>query len=299
MPAEAIHMTALDDTLVALPAKLRARLVATHTLRATRLGAMFVDLPYFDAVASTLVRHVLGLSPRPLPWGDILHQRAPITLGRRIGELGVKLLRQGQKEAGEYTIALSLGYMCHAAIDTALHPVVNRLAAIRAAEHRDHPLRQHREVEKFHSVLFHEDRHGRDFLGTSALQEFLSLDVAPLWQPGPIADTVATAFRECLHAQPARSAFQRWEQGLRRYLAILCGPLGRHAVSVADKERERPALYDAIDFGSLYDAARKRSITWVTTFAEYLDSDGDPTALHAVIPEQSLDPPYVFQKACA
>lgn len=290
-------MTALDDTLVALPGSLRARLVAAHTLPATRLGAMFVDLPYFDAVTSTLLRHVLGLSPRPLPWGDLLHQRAPITLCRCLGEHGVRLRRQGHKDAGEYLIALSLGYMCHAAIDTALHPLVNRLAAARAVAHGDHPLRQHREVEKFHSVLFHEDRHGRDFLGTAALQEFLSLEIAPLWRPGPIADAVAAAFRECLQAHPARSAFQRWEQGLRRYLALLCGPLGRRAVSPADKERERPALYDAIDFAGRYDAALRRSIAWVTTLAEYLDCDGDPAALQAAIPEQSLDPPDVSEEA--
>ena len=126
MPAEAIHLSALDDTLVALPLRLRATLVAPATWPVAKLGAMFVDLPYYEGITGTLLRHTLGLPPRPSSWGDVLHQRAPIALGVRLGELGVALQRQrALHKQGDALVALALGYISHAAVDTALHPLVN------------------------------------------------------------------------------------------------------------------------------------------------------------------------------
>lgn len=294
MPAEAIHLTALDDTLVALPAALRRELVRPDTLACLRLGAMFVDLPYFEAIATTLLSHALGLTPRPQPWGDIFHQRAPIALGVRLGELGA--LMRGSKElraAGDAVRALALGYMSHAAVDTALHPLVNQLAARRAQQLGDHPLRQHREVEKYQSVLFHEERHGCDYLGRPQLRDFIALDARPLFTPGPVADTVQSGLRDTLGEAPSREQLRRWGQGYSRFAAVLGGPLGRRAVSALEKERERPALYKAVDFPGRYGAAVERSIRWVTLLAGYLDHAAGSAAarqtLMREIPEQSLD----------
>lgn len=293
MPAEAIHLTALDDTLVALPASLRTQLVRPDALPAIRLGAMFVDLPYFEAITVTLLSHALGLTPRPQPWGDVFHQRRPIALGVQLGEAGVALQRQGERAAGDFLRALALGYMSHAAVDTALHPLVNRLAAERAHALGDHPLRQHREVEKYQSVLFHEERHSCDYLGRAPLRDFIALESAPLWTAGPVADAVQGALRECLGEAPSGDLFRRWGRGYSRFVAVLGGVLGRRAVSAAEKERERPALYRDVDFPGRYSAAVQRSIRWVTLLASYLDHAAGSAAaresLRQQIPEQSLD----------
>jgi hypothetical protein len=295
MPAEALHFTAFDDTLVALPRSLRCDLTRAHTLAAARLGVMFVDLPYFESIGTTLLLHTLGpalgLQPRPLPFGDLLHQRAPIALGVRLGELSCALRRRrALKEEGERLWALSLGYICHAAVDTALHPLVNRLAATRARKLGESALRQHREVEKYRSVLFHEERHGCDYLGRPALRDFLWLDDSPLWRPGPIADAVQAAMWECLGAAPTQRQLREYGRGYQRYTALLGGALGRRAITPEEKERERGALYDDIAFENRYAAAVARSVAWVTTLQAYLESGDDASALLAAIPEQSLDP---------
>lgn len=294
MPAEAIHLTALDDTLVALPAPLRRQLVRPDTLPALRLGAMFVDLPYFEAITTTLLSHALGLTPRPQPWGDIFHQQAPIALGVHLGEVGARMQRRSElRAAGDFLRALALGYMSHAAVDTALHPLVNRLAAQRADALGDHPLRQHREVEKYQSVLFHEERHGCDYLGRAPLRDFIALESRPLWSAGPVAEAVQMALRDCLGQAPAPALFRQWGRGYERFVTVLGGALGRRAVSAAEKERERPALYRAVDFPGRYSAAVQRSIRWVTLLASYLEhgagSESARESLRQQIPEQSLD----------
>lgn len=297
MPAEAVHFSALDDTLLAVPNEVRAALTGAALLPMTRLGAMFVDLPYFESIGLTLFAHVLGSAPRPQPWGDRFHVQCPIALGVRLGEEGARLrARRDQRDVGHALVALALGYMSHAAVDSVLHPLVNELAAARARARREHPLRQHREVEKFQSVLFHEERHGRDYLGCRELGGFLALDATPLWRRGPLADTVQEVLRGCLGQAPEQALFQRWARGYGRFVALLSGPLGRHVVSAADKERERPSLYTAVDFPSRYIDAVTRSVDWVLAVWEHLESARFDAAARAAllrrIPEQPLDSLY-------
>ena len=167
MPVEAVHLSAFEDTLAVAPAILR-RAIPPSLRDAARAGALFVDLPYFHWFAIGLVRYALRWPQAPSRWGDLLHQRAPIRLGVALGEAGAVLLRSAATaETGAYLRALALGYVSHAALDTLMHPLVNRLAAEQAAALGDTVARQHGEVEKIHSVLFHEERYGFDFLGTS------------------------------------------------------------------------------------------------------------------------------------
>jgi len=299
MPAEAIHFTALEDTMLALPISVRKRMACPEMIAATRLGTMFVDLPYFESIGMSLVCHALAINrrPHPQPWGDWFHQRAPIEVGIRIGEQGVKLARHSDtRNAGERLIAMSLGYMCHAAIDAALHPMVNELAVERAERFGDHPLRQHREIEKYQSVLFHEERHHWDYLGTPMLKVLIALDPSPLWNPGPLCDGVQHALTDSLGEAPSPYSFRRWGSGYERYVALIAGPIGRWAISKADKEREQPALYTTPAFPERYSQALSQSIKWVRLLADHLshgeESSRSRAALLREIPEQSIDPPF-------
>jgi hypothetical protein len=296
VPAEAIHLSALMDTLTVLPIPVRRALCAPAGGEAVRAGAMFVDLPYCDRFRRTLVRYVLGVPPQLSPWGDVLHQRAPIALCRGLAEAGARLQRSAaSREAGAYLVALALGYASHAALDTALHPLVNALAGVRGAALGDpHLIRQHQEVEKFQSVLFHEERHGHDYLGTPVLRDFLAIDWRPLCA-GPVLQAVLGEMRAALGEAPEPALLRRWTRGYGTYIGVLGGLLGRRVATGAEKERERPALYDAVGFPGRFAAAVGRSVDWVRTLHDYV-SDGafDDSAraeLGRRIPEQSLDPP--------
>ena len=63
MPAEAIHLSALGDTRSAADAAIE-RLLRVHE-RPARLGAVLVDLPYFERFPVELLRYVTHQQPRP------------------------------------------------------------------------------------------------------------------------------------------------------------------------------------------------------------------------------------------
>jgi hypothetical protein len=91
VPAEAIHLSALEDGLDALDPAPR-RLLETHR-EAARLGAVLVDLPYFERFRWEVVRHVTRRPPRPSAWGDRLHRAAP-------SRVGLELLRAARCARG-------------------------------------------------------------------------------------------------------------------------------------------------------------------------------------------------------
>lgn len=294
MPAEGIHLLALKDTLA--PAASLAAMTASPPLQAAaRLGAVFVDLPYFDRFGWAVVNYVLGRQQAPSRWGDVFHHRTPIELGRRLGEASLPLLASSAtREDGELLRALALGYISHAAVDTSMHPLVNRLARERAAALGGTPALQHNEVEKYQSVLFHEERLGFDMMGDARLPGYIHIDFTPLVRPGPLADAVADALHKTHGSAPSRGDFARWTRGYGQYIRILRSPLGKTIVTARDKRRERPALYDGIDFPGRFADAVLLSRRYVEALASYLKGGCfDPSAqadLARIIPEGSIDP---------
>jgi hypothetical protein len=296
VPAEAIHLSALADLRQRSPG-LRRTLGSPRAEAAARVGAMFVDLPYFQHMRRGLLRYLVGLPQADSPWGDRFHQRAPIALGVRLAEEGASLRRErATREDGDALVALAAGYFSHAAVDTALHPLVNRLALARGARLGTPGfIREHQEVEKLQSVLFHEARHGIDYLGTAQLAAFVAIDWRVLERSGPVCIAIERAMSSALGLAPKRGDYASWARGYRFFVSVISGPLGRRAVSPADKERERPELLYACDLPGRFTAAVERSERWIDALLAYVD-DGrfDASARVALdrhIPEQSLDPP--------
>lgn len=297
MPAEAIHLTALWDTLVCAPGHVRRWVGAPGGARwrAARAGAVLVDLPYFDRFAWALVRYVLERPQAPSRWGDVLHQRAPIRVGVALGEAGVRLSRRSESaEAGAYLIGLCVGYLSHAALDTALHPLVNRLARRRARALRDVESRQHNEVEKYQSILYHQERNGFDFMGTRVLREHAGVDHGPVVEPGLVRDVVLGVMDEVLGDSPGLEELSGWARGYGQYVAVISGPLGTRIAPAADRERARAEVYERVDFAGRFGAAVVRSRRWVEVMSAYLADgvfdEGAKARLAAEIPEQTLDP---------
>jgi len=254
-----------------------------------------VDLPYFDEFALAVLNFVRKRAQKHSPWGDIFHHGTPISVGRRLGERAITLSRSAAtREVGETLHALSIGYMCHAAVDTSMHPMVNRAARARQRTHGGAHSRQHQEVEKFQSILFHEQRNGFDFMGTLKLYRYISVEGRLLGDASPLQDAVREVIAAEYQRAPSAAELRRWVSGYRTYAMLLASPLGKTIAPAADKERERPGLFDGLEFPRRFGEAVAQSRRWVTAFTDYLSDgrfdDSARAALAAIIPEGTIDP---------
>ncbi len=277
MPAEGVHFSALNDSAVATP----------HP-GAARLGAVFVDLPYFDRFPSAVLRYLLDRPPAPSRWGDVTHHRAPIAVGRGLAEEAARL----GGDDGAWLHALALGYISHAAVDRSVHPHVNALAAARAERLRDTHARQHQEVEKYQSILFHDARMGFEVMGTRALYEHCIVDPSPLWKPGRVADAVERVLQGAWGEAPSREELKSWSKGYVQYVKLIASPLGRRVAPREEKERVRAEVFP--HFAEQFSRAVAQSRRWMQALDAYVrDGRFDESAraqLERVIPEGTIDP---------
>jgi hypothetical protein len=247
VPAEAIHLSALADTRAVVGAGIE-RLLRVHW-RDARIGALLVDLPYWENFPRELVKYVLRVPPTRSEWGDRFHSERP-------ARVGLELLMRARTDSQK---AMALGYLSHAAVDRAIHPLVNSLARPRAVRLGRLEAQEHREVEKYQSVLFHERRFGLDFMGTRPLYHYIDIDPGALDEPF-MSGSVAAALGEA----PAAGSWRRWAIGYRQYANFLASPFGKLPARPHDKARERAALYDDVQFEAWYARAVERSISDVT-----------------------------------
>ena len=277
MPAEGVHFSALDDSGFAcsLPGALR-------------LGAVFVDLPYFERFPMAVLRYLLERPPAASRWGDVTHNRAPIAVGRGLVEEAQRL----GGEEGAWLRALALGYICHAAVDRAVHPHVNALAARRAERLKDTPARQHIEIEKYQSILFHDARMGFEVMGTRALYEHCIVDAAPLWRPGRVSDAVQRVLLAAWGEAPTRATLRGWSRGYAQYVALIASPLGSRVAPREEKERVRAEVFEG--FAEQFSGAVAQSKRWMRALEAYArDAAFDASAraeLERVMPEGTIDP---------
>lgn len=289
MPAEAIHLSALADSIPGSRAS--ASLSSRQALADARLGAVLIDFPYFDRFALGVVRY---LAKRPVavsPWGDAFHQRAPVAIGKGMLRSARRLrAEKGTRGDAERVLAVALGYCSHLAVDTEIHPLVNRLAKTRADRLGDVAARQHNEVEKFHSILFHEERFGFDFMGRRELREHIAVDVDTATRFPPVADAWRAGITTAIDQTPSDRERARWGRGYRQYVALLSSPLGKTLMPERVKEEVRGEVYDGASFRACFDRAVASSRQYMDAALDFAES-ADDTAFDAVVPEGSIDDP--------
>jgi hypothetical protein len=298
MPAEAVHLSALADSFHAVDASLRRAVgfddPERHQL--LRLGAVMIDLPYFDRFALGVARYLLRRPLATSSMGDAFHRNRPVELGKRLLRRVAELrAHRASARDGERLLSVALGYFSHVAVDASMHPLVNQLAGVRAARLGDRPARQHNEVEKFHSVLFHEERLGYDFMGDARLVDYISVDAGTLLDEGVIAIALRDAIAGVHQSWLARRTLARWVRGYGQYVRLLASWFGGRIVPASVKEEVRGELYDA-PYGRFVDhyaravERSRRAVEAALAFAE------DPTLderFDVVVPEGSIDdPPY-------
>ncbi|HVK71987.1 MAG TPA: hypothetical protein VM734_01650 [Kofleriaceae bacterium] len=287
MPAEGIHLTALREALASprLDADVRRRAVRRE--EGARLGALLVDLPYFDRYAGEVVRYILGVTARPSRWGMLLHEGGAITLLEG-------LLAVARQDRDATIGAIALGLASHLAIDRGLHPLVNALA-------RRHPAgdhgSSHREVEKFHSICFHEQYLGRDLMGEPAIAHYLTLRHAAELADPALARPILAAYRRAFGDAPSPRELTRFGRGYVDHTRLLGSMLGRRIAPEAEKERARPLYMSGPwgDFASHLEAAIEASCDVINAAGAVLDADEHDApaafaALARVLPAGTIDP---------
>ena len=242
MPVEAVHLSAFSDSL--------ARSGAPRSLREApleglgRLGALVIDFPYFDHFPLGVLRYLLKRPTARSVYGDLLHHGTPVALATAL-LARVRTLRAtpGTRDAGERVLALALGYVSHLAVDRTLHPLVNRLARARAARLGGDPLHQHTEVEKFQSVLFHEERLGFDFMGEPALRAHIAVDAHAIHRDAALRAAFIEAMGAAIGRAPSPRLLKRWARGYRQYVWLVSSPVGKTIVPEAIKREVRDEVY--------------------------------------------------------
>ncbi|HEY6880161.1 MAG TPA: hypothetical protein VI299_19185, partial [Polyangiales bacterium] len=164
-----------------------------------------------------------------------------------------RMLERARSTGSSRVLALALGFVSHLAVDRALHPLVNRMARERARRLGGDPAHHHTEVEKFHSVLFHEERLGFDFMGKPALRAHIGLDAAQVHRDAELLSTLEESFAAVTGTPPGRTAWQRWSRGYQQYVWLVSSAVGTRIVPEDVKRRVHGELYRGA-WGAFVDA---------------------------------------------
>ncbi len=287
MPAEAVHLTALARSIAEAPPALKGLL--ERNLDAARLGAVFVDLPYFVRFPVQAVLFALKLRLSASPWGDRFHVDAP----QRVGIALLQQVRAAPHAQQEAFTAFALGYFSHLAVDTALHPLVNRLAARQVEREGRNLAFWHREVEKFQSILFHEELNGFDFMGNPAIARYISVPTRQLDEPAWRA-WLDAALSAVLGIAPTSKEWTSFARGYEQYVRLLASFVGARVAPPDAKRRGRPLFYDTAElhFRDEFERAVGVSNRFVQAAFDWFEAGGDdPAPLLAVTGECSIDDP--------
>lgn len=291
MPVEAIHLSALADSLVGSDAA--HALDSKKLAQLARLGALIIDFPYFERFPLGVLRYLLERPLAVSPWGDLFHHQRPVTIGRHLILTAQKLSRNADSvDASQRVLALGLGYLSHVAVDASLHPMVNRLAAQRAARLHELPARQHSEVEKFQSVLFHEARLGFDFMGTRALRDHIAVDAHALHTDRALRAAFIFAVENALHKPLEPALIRAWARGYQQYVALVSSPAGKLIVPNKLKAEVREEVYagERFSFAAHYAQAVTHSRAVLNAAcALYHGGRSAELAFDDLLPEGSID----------
>lgn len=227
MPVDAIHLTALREGLARARVSADARRSVARAEHAARLGAIWLDLPYYATLKTDIARYALGLALPTSHWGTETHERA-VPLLRAVIRRGCAV---SVRDSGEYAwceaAAFAIGLASHLAIDRALHPLVNWLAERRTASRTRMTHDQaHREVEIFQSICFHEGYFGRDLTGTSRLATHMRVHGVERLDRG-IGELGRGAMQDAFGSAPSPAAVRGWGSNYAQYVRLLATPAGK------------------------------------------------------------------------
>jgi Zinc dependent phospholipase C len=289
MPVEAIHLSAFADSLA--DSRAASALTPPALFELGRLGALVIDFPYFERFPLGVMRHFLKLPTATSRWGDALHHGQPVLIAKSMLARVRRLRAEGAHADAERVLALALGFVSHLAVDASLHPLVNRLARARAKRIGDHPLRQHTEVEKFQSVLFHEARNGFDFMGRVELGQHIRVHARAIHQDPLLRAAFCEGLQAALGRVPSQALLVDWARGYTQYVWLVSSIAGKTLAP----EREKRALHDEVYVGSwgsfqgAYAEAVASSRLALDSAHAFATDAGSEAAFDAALPAGAID----------
>lgn len=231
------------------------------------LGAVLVDLPYYDRLWLSGLRSLLGRELHFAAWGTLLHVRSPVGL----------LLALLDRSTTAADRALALGALTHQAVDVTFHPAI-RQRELDVADGSVGLDTVHKRIEDQLDLHVHYELIEQPGIGTPYARQALALRPAPGW-----ATVTRRAITDVHGSAPTAAKLQRWLAGLRLFGWASSTRWAPWVRTLPDDDpalqREALALADeAIALGARYVEAGQR----------YLAEGRDRAALLEVVPDRSL-----------
>jgi hypothetical protein len=259
MPTLLLHLTAIEQ-LAAHPGSLPPDIAhaLAEDLPYARFGAALPDLPSCEGLRGGLGALLPEKELRPFT--RLYHERAPVGLGLKMGEL----VATGALVGTEPGLALLAGYFTHLCLDRRLHPEVDRLVA-RHRRKEDSELDAHRKIEWSQTLFYLRELHGMEMLSNPRLRERFQVTKSkgiPYRGIGRgIYELVRLASQERVGQAPTKAQVDGWVRGLYMMGLVLSSPLGRTRALPAYSQLSFHELYrhDGFDFAAQVEAALEQT----------------------------------------
>jgi hypothetical protein len=259
MPSLLLHLTAIEQ-LASHPGSLPtdiARALA-EDLPYARFGAALPDLPLCEGLRGGIAAL---LPERELPpFARLYHERAPVGLGLKMGEL----VATGALVGTEPGLALLAGYFTHLCLDRRLHPQVDRLVALHRRK-EDTALDAHRKIEWAQTLFYLRELHGMEMVGSPGLRARFQVTKStgfPYRGIGRgIYELVRLSSQERVGQSPTKAQVDGWVRGLYMMGMVLSSPVGRMRALPAYSQLSFHELYrqDGFDFSAEVEAALEQT----------------------------------------
>ncbi|MFH1808414.1 MAG: zinc dependent phospholipase C family protein [Pseudomonadota bacterium] len=254
MPQSLVHLSAIVELGgdSRLPPQVREALQRCPEL--ARLGAILPDLPFFSNIRRRALRQLLHLPQPGAAWATRMHQEPAL-------ELGVALLQpRSQSRLGPLSrLALAAGFFSHAALDTALHPLVYRLIAQEGVQGQQASQTLHLSIEKLHSLILHRER------WAEARRELPVAELCDLRTEGQRPGTglhIAESLRDMHGKAPLPADIVDWVEGFARYGRLVQQHPEWAEGGPVEIDRDRPRWFDGPQVELLLERALSRALRW-------------------------------------
>jgi len=201
MAGTLLHITLAHRALEQAKIKEHVRSAISSNPDSFRLGAVLVDLPYYDKLLVSALRSLAGLDIHYNSWGTLLHMRAP-------AELGLALFDAASSEGG---VHLGLGYLTHLAVDILFHREIQKRVHLEANGARSLDA-EHKRIEDDMDLHIHYDLLQSPGIGTPYARKMLRLAPHSAWS------TQASLAISRIHGNTiSPSTFNHWLRALGRF----------------------------------------------------------------------------------
>jgi hypothetical protein len=257
------HAERLADTSTGLPPALRAAM--QREIIYTRLGATFVDLPFYTNIWTMMLGYYLEHPAEPCPFAQRMHRDRPDLFTWHVLQV---CRRESSALSEAQRLAFLGGFLSHVALDLELHPLVNWCARRDVILHGGVESHQHRLAEKYQSLFFHREVLGADILGvprlfTEQTQIVEHTAFFNLVTDRPVIRWSADLLAEfCRGEAPGPRDLASWIRAFRHFALSISLPIAKENSNRLGNAENRALYYDNADFRFMdhYRRAHARSV---------------------------------------